>query len=118
MLKREKTSNNYCPAGSSFFKSNLTTIISANKDVIGVVGQQMLRLKLERGLTYPQIAAKVGCCDMTLWKIVKGRLDYCSITLLSAIACSFGYSLLEWLREPVPDDVRAEVEKAAGVFGK
>ena len=95
-----------------------------NKDIIRHVGAFVSHYKRLNSLSYRQVARQVGCGTMTVYYICnEPRLLYCSISLLTGVAASFGCNLLDWLRSPVPGEVekRAEIEGQAGVsspFGK
>ncbi len=78
-------------------KHTHTDIYALNKEVLKVIALNMEQYRKETGLSYTKLSKVVGCSQMTLFKIGKGQLDYCSLSLLSCIAKACNASLLGWL---------------------
>lgn len=105
---------------SSIPSNLLQEVNEQNHAIISLVGAHLLRLRASHGYSDRYIASRAGCSHVTIWHIRRGTLKYCGISLLTKICAALGCDLLDWLRSPVPGEaeMRAEVEKKAGVFGK
>jgi len=95
----QMSNNHYTPISyrnkDSFTNIN---IIHSNKAIIAVVGAYILRYKNEKGLSYEKIGLKAGCSDTMVFMLCKGRVNYCSLSVLSAVALACGTTLLDMLR--------------------
>lgn len=94
--------NNTTKAKPSYYNPALTHVMQDTRAIMAIVGANTDRLRQERGLSYAEMSRSIGCSAVMLYYICKGKRDYCSIALLSAIANYFGCTLLDWLRSPIP----------------
>jgi len=95
-------------------QSDLTIISESNKAIISVVAFHLRQHKQTKGISYAKLSKLVGCSDTLLSLIINGKLEFCSISLLTCIARACGSSLLEWLRSPMPEEVDTFGVRGAG----
>lgn len=96
-------SSNTTTSRPAYYNPALTHVMQDTKAIMAIVGANTERLRRERGISMGKIAKAVGCSDVMIYYICSGKREYCSIALMAAIAHYFGYSLLDWLRGPLPE---------------
>ncbi len=97
--------NNHLGPTASFSHLPFTkdTIYDSNKAIIRILGLHIERLRHEKGLSYETVGKRTGCSDTTVYRICKGTMEFCGISLLSKLALSFGYTLEDLLLAPIAD---------------
>ena len=106
-----KKSNNITSFVHSPLNPSLNIINQQNSEILRIVGVETKRLMRERGISYRELAKKVGCDHTMIYYIVNNRVKYCSLSLLSALAYAFGCTLLGWLRSaPIEEEKKGVFE--------
>ena len=123
MLKIEGKKRNCYPSlypDTAKSRKMNATILRGNAEVINHIGAWATYYMNLQGWSNVTLGRKLGVTRTTLWKLRTGRVQYCSISLLTHLAQALNCSLMDWLRNPVPGEKerRREIEGRAGVFGK